>query len=124
MTGRRILVCEDDPILALDMAAQIAALGHTALGPASTASAALDMAETGRIDAAFVDLNLADGRSGLAIAREMHGRGVPVILCSGDTLAPRELRDIKHVFVTKPLVDGIMASCLEGVFAKARTVAA
>ena len=124
MMTRKILVCEDDPVLSMDMAAQIAALGHRPLGPVSNAAAALDVADMEKPDAAFIDLNLADGRSGLAIAREMHGRGVPVILCSGDTLAPLELRDIKHVYIVKPLVEGLLASCLAGIFAEPQTAAA
>ena len=72
--------------------------GHCVVGPVSDALSALDMAERHNVEAAIIDLNLSDGRSGLAIAREMHGRGISVILCSGDVIAPAELKDIKHIY--------------------------
>lgn len=116
MTPRKVLVCEDDPIIALDLVSQLEALGHLPRGPVADAVSALEIVNADCIDAAIVDLNLADGRSGLAIAREMHDRGIPVILCSGDVLGPMELRDIKHIFVTKPVVEGLLSSCLAGLF--------
>jgi CheY-like chemotaxis protein len=113
--ARRVLVCEDDAILAIDVCAQLTADGHCVVGPVSDALSALDMAERHNLEAAIIDLNLSDGRSGLAIAREMHGRGIPVILCSGDVIAPAELKDIKHIFVSKPLSEGLLSFCLASI---------
>ena len=118
MKSHRILVCEDDTLLALDLVSRIEAMGHSALGPAATASDALDLADAGMVDAAIVDLNLADGRSGLALAREMRGRGVPVIVCSGDVLAPSELPDLRHVFVRKPIVERALETCIASVLSR------
>ena len=125
MTSRQILVCEDDVVIAVNLCMQIEALGHIVLGPVANAIDALQIADSHVIDAAVIDLNLADGRSGLAIARERYGRGIPVILSSGDTLAPMELRDIKHIFVPKPIDEGLLSSCLAGLFsAPVDTIAA
>ena len=116
MTSKNILLCEDDPMIALGLGMQIESLGHRVLGPVGDAVGALEIASCQTIDAALIDLNLSDGRSGVAIAREMHGRGVPVILSSGDTLAPMELRDIKHIFIPKPINEELLSSCLEALF--------
>lgn len=119
MNPHRILVCEDDPLLAMDMAARIEAMGHVVLGPVGNAADALDLADAGGVDASVVDLNLLDGRSGLALARELQGRGVPVAICSGGELAPTELRDMRHVFVRKPLAPHVLETCVDGVLQRA-----
>ncbi|MDE2361721.1 MAG: response regulator [Hyphomicrobiales bacterium] len=125
MSGRIILLCEDDPVIAFDLSSQIAARGDTVLGPVSSAEAALELADRHRLDGAVIDLNLADGRSGPAIAREMHGRGTPILLCSGLSLAPEELKDIKHIYVRKPFGQDALADCLDSMFAtRAGAVAA
>ena len=117
MNAKRILLCEDDPILAIDLSAQIAALGHVVLGPVANAQAAFDIADRDQIDAAVIDLHLADGRSGPAIARDMHARGKPILLCSGRALAPEELKDLKHIYMGKPFGQDALAACHDSMFA-------
>ena len=125
MSGRTILLCEDDPVIASDLSSQIAERGDIGLGPVASAEAAFELADSHRLDGAVIDLNLSDGRSGPAIAREMHGRGVPVLLCSGLALAPDEMKDIKHIYVRKPFGQEALAACLDSMFAtRAGAVAA
>lgn len=124
MKARRILICEDDPFLALDMAARVERMGHVALGPVANASDALDLADAGPVDAALVDINPADGRSGLALAREMYGRAVPICVCSAGVLAPTELRDMRHVFVRKPFDGNARETCIDGILHRAGAAAA
>jgi CheY-like chemotaxis protein len=53
-----VLVVEDESLVALLMAEQLAELGYTVIGPAFTMSEARRLASLASIDAALVDLNL------------------------------------------------------------------
>ena len=58
LDGKRILVVEDEPLLAMDIAGQLEDAGATIVGPAATVASALAMIEQYRVDAAFLDANL------------------------------------------------------------------
>jgi DNA-binding response OmpR family regulator len=67
----KVLIVEDEPLLAMDLEAQLMEMGHTVIGMASDAEAALRLAEGQRTDLALVDLNLHDGLTGPQIASEL-----------------------------------------------------
>jgi hypothetical protein len=80
LAGMRILIAEDEFLLADDLAQFFASVGATVLGPASDVAAArvhLDHA-----DAAVLDINLKDGTV-FPIADELFLRGVPFVFFSG-----------------------------------------
>lgn len=64
----KVLIVEDEPLLAMDLEAQLLAMGHTVVGMAPDAEAAFGLAERKRPDLALVDLNLRDGLTGPQIA--------------------------------------------------------
>lgn len=67
----KVLIVEDEPLLAMDLEAQLREMGHTVIGMASDAEAALRLAERQPPDLALVDLNLHDGLTGPQIAAEL-----------------------------------------------------
>lgn len=80
LAGMRILIVEDEFLLAEDLSQFFAGVGSTVLGPASGVAAArihLDHA-----DAAVLDINLKDGTV-FPIADELFLRGVPFVFFSG-----------------------------------------
>src|SRR5882757_8125257 len=79
--GRRILIVEDEQIVALDLELTLQHWGCTVVGPASTVSRAIEMARSQPIDGAMVDLNLA-GAAAFAAVDILLQRGVPVILAT------------------------------------------
>ncbi|MGE0370684.1 MAG: response regulator [Gammaproteobacteria bacterium] len=86
LTGRRILVAEDEYMIAEDMADMLAEAGAEALGPVPSVNDALRLVssslETGRIDAALLDVNLR-GEAVWPVVDALLSRGVPVVLASG-----------------------------------------
>lgn len=81
-TGR-ILVVEDDFIVALDMEYHLIEAGFDVIGVATTAEEALEMADTGEPDLAIMDIRLAGDRDGVDAAIELFDRlGVPSIFAS------------------------------------------
>ena len=99
----RILICEDEFLIASDLARGLAELGARVVGFAINASKALELAlsEHLEIDAAVLDINLA-GEPVYDAATALKKRGVTVIFYSG--YSRRELPADFHSdqFLSKP----------------------
>jgi CheY-like chemotaxis protein len=75
---RRVLVVEDEALIALFITDQLADLGHIAVGPASSLPEALRLASTASIDLALLDLNLRGVFAG-EVADLLTRRTIPLI---------------------------------------------
>jgi CheY-like chemotaxis protein len=82
LAGLRVLVVEDEPIVAMCLEDILEALGCITIGPASRLAEGLALAEAGGIDAAILDINLAGERSN-AIAETLVSRAIPFAFASG-----------------------------------------
>lgn len=83
LQGRRVLVAEDEYLIAFDVRDALIRAGAEVLGPVPTvedAAALLDR-ET-RIDAAVLDVNLR-GDMIFAVADTLQERGIPVVFATG-----------------------------------------
>lgn len=90
LNGARVLIVEDEPFIALDIAFGVEQAGGVAIGPASTVAEALDLLRSDWPDGAIVDVDLPDGTIGpvLAALRPQ----VPVVVHTGVGL-PADLRE-------------------------------
>ena len=90
LAGLRVLIVEDEPFIALDLAFGVEEAGGVPLGPASSVAQALKLIENELPDAAIVDVDLPDGKIGpvLAVLRPR----VPVVVHTGVGL-PQALRE-------------------------------
>jgi DNA-binding response OmpR family regulator len=96
----RVLIVEDEFLVADDVKAALEDFGHEVVGIAADTAEALDAARTGRPDLALVDLNLSDGptggRLGLLLAQE---HGVLVLFVTSEpSLAPIGAAGVLGVF--------------------------
>lgn len=82
LSGRRILVVEDDYYLATDAARALQGAGAAVLGPFATESAARNEINEQRPDAAVVDINLGSGAS-FTLAASLQDRDIPFIFTTG-----------------------------------------
>jgi CheY-like chemotaxis protein len=82
VSGLRVLVIEDELLLAMDYEGILADAGCTVLGPVARQSGALSLLEHERPDAAVLDLNLAGERS-TRLAEALTERGVPFVVVTG-----------------------------------------
>ena len=79
----RLIVAEDDLLIAWAVRVGLADQGYEVCGWADSGSEAVRLAELHRPDVAVVDFGLADGTDGMAAAREISSRlGIPVVMCS------------------------------------------
>jgi len=76
----RVLIIEDEAIIALDLENLVLELGHTVTGIADTRADAVAMARDHKPDLILADIQLADGSSGIDAATEiLGGQNIPVI---------------------------------------------
>ncbi|RVU18697.1 response regulator [Methylobacterium oryzihabitans] len=94
LSGERILVVEDDYYLATDTARAVRRAGGIVLGPCRNEAAARAALGTGTPTGAVLDINLGTGPS-FDLARELRGRGVPVMFITGydDAVIPEDFAD-------------------------------
>lgn len=81
-SGRRLLIVEDEWLLALELQRIIEHLGATVVGPVGTVEAALQLLSDTLPDAALLDVNLREHRATL-VAEACRDRGVPFVLVTG-----------------------------------------
>lgn len=91
LNGALVLVAEDEPFIALDVALAIEDAGGKVVGPAASVSEALALIEAEPIAGAILDVNLIDGDI-TPVAEAILRLGIPVILQSGLSL-PLELAE-------------------------------
>jgi len=78
LSGRRVLLVEDEAIIALDLAALLTDLGALVVGPAHSVADALELLNKGKIDCAALDVNL-DGEAVYPVARALETRHIPFV---------------------------------------------
>jgi CheY-like chemotaxis protein len=91
LQGLRVLVVEDEFLVAMDIQLMLARLGCEVVGPCGDLAAALGAAETRALDLALLDINLR-GQPVTPVADVLAARGVPFVFCTGyrlDQLAGR-----------------------------------
>lgn len=76
----RILIIEDEALVAMELRFVLEDLGHEVIGMASDARAARKVADAGAVDLALVDIHLSDGPTGIEIGRQLaRDQGITVV---------------------------------------------
>lgn len=83
MAGSRVLIVEDEILIALDTEAALLDAGHEPVGIATTRDEAIRCLDE-KPDVALVDLQLADGLTGPDIAAELVSAGVKVVFVTAN----------------------------------------
>lgn len=109
--NQRVLIVEDEFLIALDMAETIEGMGLTVAGFASGRQHALSLAHM--VDIALVDVNLSDGATGPEIGRELSERyGVTVIFMTAnpEQLVGKQVRSLG--VLSKPVMPDVVEECI------------
>jgi DNA-binding response OmpR family regulator len=101
MTGARVLVVEDESLLAETLCDLMQGAGCEMVGPASTVAAALRLIDRAPIDVAILDIRLLSEMS-FPVAYALRRRGIPLLF-----LTSYQQRDLPHdlsdaILVEKP----------------------
>jgi len=80
--GQRILIVEDNALLALELQQAVGQAGFKAVGLALSAAQAIDFIRQGECTGAVLDINLR-GETSAEVANELRARGIPFITITG-----------------------------------------
>lgn len=80
----RILLVEDEALIAMLAETQLVDAGHEVVASADTAADAIRLLDEVRPDLAVIDVQLADGSSGLEVAAVAHQRGIACLFATGN----------------------------------------
>jgi len=99
LSGKTILVVEDDYYVASDTAAALRGAGAIVLGPSPTAEDAAHLLEHETPTSVVLDLNLGGGGPKFDIAHRLLERGIPFIFLTGydPDVIPDDLANIKRL---------------------------
>lgn len=115
----RVLIIEDEWVIALDLKTLVAELGHEVIGVAPTHSKAVELAKSGNFGLVLADIQLADGSSGIEAVTEILGSfNVPVIFITAfpDRLLTGERPEPTYL-ITKPfLTETVKATIAQALF--------
>jgi CheY-like chemotaxis protein len=85
VVAKRILVIEDEQIVARDLQNLLRRLGHRAIGQASNGPDAIRMAAETRPDLVLMDVTLEGKRDGLEVSLEIaRHRSVPIVFITAN----------------------------------------
>lgn len=120
LAGRRILVVEDESLVAMLLETILEDMGCTPVGPVSNIDDGLAMVERGEpLDAALLDVNVA-GRQVFPVAQALLDRGVPFIFSTGygESGLPEEWRG--RPTIQKPFTEAAVRDALMTVLGVAQ----
>jgi len=111
LRGCKVLVVEDEMMIAMLIEDMLEELGCELIGPASKVERALELIASATIEIALLDVNL-DGQATDAVAYELQRKGVPFVFATGygSTGVPRQHND--RAVLQKPFQKTDLATAL------------
>src|SRR5687768_401906 len=112
----RILICEDDPFIALGWAELLSHEGYTVVGPAYKAETALELAYRHPPTLALIDIDLGGTIDGISVAAELAPLGVSVIFLTADyKRAGVEGREFAADILIKPVTESTVLRSIAAI---------
>ena len=95
---RKVLIVEDNYLIAAHLAAAMEGDGFKVIGPVATAVTAVRRVDEEALDGALLDARLREG-SAVDVASALRAHRVPFVISSGDSrdTLPTELKDAPYV---------------------------
>ncbi len=114
LAGKRILVVEDEMLVAVNLQETLTDLGAVVVGPAMQIEEAMDLAASEEFDIAILDVNLNGTRS-YAVAELLQQRNLPFIFATGygHVLGAESFRSVPTLakpYRTQELCDALSAA--------------
>lgn len=114
LVGSRILIIEDEALVAMLVEDALMDAGCAVIGPASDVEGALRLLAESTPDAAVLDLNLG-GETSAPVADALAGRGVPFVVATGYGAAGLPARHRGVPVLAKPYDPAELVALLTGL---------
>lgn len=111
INGRRILLVEDEPLVAMMMTQMIGDLGGRVIGPFGSLRDAIEGLPEGGLDAAVLDVNVG-GELVYPLAEKLSRNGVPLMFLTGYDSKSVDRRFVTARVLTKPIEEAELAAAL------------
>ena len=109
----RVLVVEDESMVAVLLEETLVELGHTVVGPVARVKKALEIIQREEIDIAILDVNI-NGENTFSIADVLAARGVPFFFSTG-----YDKKSLREPHLDRPILQKpFQLHDLEKLFAK------
>lgn len=83
LSGKRILIVEDNALLAFEIESIVEQWGAIPVGPALDLATGFALSESASIDGALLDINLGDEQV-WPLAQSLNARGIPIVFVSAN----------------------------------------
>lgn len=118
LNGKRVLIVEDEFLIAHDLKRALVALNAEVVGPVGNLPAGLALLEGEKLDAAVIDVNLS-GTMSFPLADRLNDAGIPMVFVTGydDWALPEQYAGTPRI--TKPyksvdVTSEVERMCLSG----------
>jgi DNA-binding NtrC family response regulator len=119
LDGLRVLVVEDEMLIAAEMEATLEDLGCEVVGPFARVDHALDALVDTAVDAAVLDVNVR-GEMIFPVAERLKAQGVPMVFCTGYADLPNFPEPLQgQARLSKPCAASSVEAALRAEVAKA-----
>ena len=123
MAGLRVLIAEDDPLVAITLSDQLAGLGHTVVAVASDGQEAIDMAKRERPELAVLDIKMPNV-DGISAAEQIGAElDIPMLMLTAYSDRPLVLRAAEAgalSYLLKPVTSEELAAAISLAMARHR----
>jgi DNA-binding response OmpR family regulator len=117
---KNILIVEDEYVLAAECVTALTAAGANVKGPVATCGAAWEILHRKKVDAAVVDIRLADAQQAYPLVELLRDKCIPFLFATASERSelPREFAS--RAFLAKPFSHQQLVAAVESVFDETR----
>ena len=108
----RILIVEDEFLVAMSIEETVQRLGHEVVGPVGDLPGALRLAETEALSAAILDVHLQHGERIYPVIEALRRRGVPLVLTTAYRDSEIDPGCAGEVLLRKPFDETELEQCI------------
>jgi len=113
---RRILIVDDEPLIAMMMEDWLSELGFEPIGPVGSVASALQATTEHSIDGAILDVSLGAGGDGYEVARILRQRNIPFAFATGGEAEDMDSQFRNVAVLTKPFDFESVKAVLQSLF--------
>lgn len=110
---RRIVIVEDEPLVAFDNEHMLSDAGYEVVATVDTLADAVKVIEGEALDLVLSDIRLRGEGDGIGVARAAAAKGIPVLFVTGN--CPAEAVDLAIGCLAKPYTERDLKSALDAV---------
>nr|CAD6437882.1 response regulator [Rhizobium sp. Q54] len=119
LSGSRVLLVEDEGLIAMHMTDLLEEIGCSVVGPAATVEEALSLLNGADVDAALLDVNLGDGATSYPVADALAAKAIPFAFLTGYGAVGLDQAYKDQPVLAKPVEEGPLIEAVSALILQA-----